>query len=176
MSNTRKKYHGKKYKTQRKSRASRVAAATMEQIKQNRMRNKMVRNIRMGRVHQGGGGQMAGGGFMSQFIGKPWTPDSLRGNFFSLSPKGVGTGHVPTFDDGRPLYSARFPTQLGPQVPKLGQAGGSYRRSRKNIRGGGVLDGATYLVNNFNATLQGTSRPPNPDPHVQPFLKTSCSI
>ena len=133
----------------------------------------------MGRVHQGGGGsggQMAGGGFISQFIGKPWTPDSLRGNFFSLSPKGVGTGHVPTFDDGRPLYSARFPTQLGPQVPKLGQAGGSYRRSRKNIRGGGVLDGATYLVNNFNAKLAGTTRPLNPDPHVQPFLKTSCSI
>ena len=179
MSNTRKKYHGRKHKTQRKSRAR---GATMEQVKQNRMRNKMVRNIRMGRVHQGGGGgscgggscgggngQMTGGGgFFSQFIGKPWTPDSLRGNFFSLSPKGVGTGHVPKFDDGRPLYNARFATQLGPQVPKLGQVGGS--RSRKNIRGGGVLDGVTYLVNNFNAKLDGMPRPPNPDPHVQPSL------
>ena len=178
MPNTRKKYHGKKHKTQRKSRAR---GATMEQVKQNRMRNKMVRNIRMGRVHQGGGGscgggscgggsgQMTGGGeFFSQFIGKPWTPDSLRGNFFSLSPKGVGTGHVPKFDDGRPLYNARFATQLGPQVPKLGQVGGS--KSRKNIRGGGVLDGVTYLVNNFNAKLDGMPRPPNPDPHVQPSL------
>jgi hypothetical protein len=174
MPNTRKKYHGKKHKTQRKSR---VAAATMEQIKQNRMRNKMVRNIRMGRVHQGGGGgrsQMTGGGFISQFIGKPWTPDSLRGNFFSFSPKGVGTGVVPRFDDGRPLYNARFPTQLGPQLPKLGQIGGS--RSRKNIRGGGVLDGATYLLNNLNAKMGGTTRPLSPDPLNQPFLKKSCSI
>jgi hypothetical protein len=173
MPNTRKKYHGKKHKTQRKSRAR---GATMEQVKQNRMRNKMVRNIRMGRVHQGGGGssQMTGGGLFSQFIGKPWTPDSLRGNFFSFSPKGVGTGHVPKFDDGRPLGSARFPTQLGPQLPKLGQLGGS--RSRKNIRGGGVLDGATYLLNNFNAKLGGTTRPLNPDPHVQPSLLKCSSI
>lgn len=170
MPNTRKKYHGKKHKTQRKSKATAAAAATMEQIKQNRLRNKMVRNIRMGRVYQGGGsgsGQMAGGGFMSQFIGKPWSPGSI-GNYFSLSPKGVGTGHVPKFDDGRPLYNARFATQLGAQVPKLGQRGGS--RRRKNIRGGGVLDGATYLLNNFNAKLDGMPRPPNPDPHVQPSL------
>jgi hypothetical protein len=169
MSNTKKKYHGKKHKTQRKSRAR--AAATMEQIKQNRMRNKMVRNIRMGRIRQGGGGQMVGGGFVSQFIGKPWTPDSLGSNYFALSPKGVV---VPKFDDGRPLGNARYPTQLGPQLAKLGQAGG--RRSRKHIRGGGVLDGATYLVNNFNAKLGGTSRPLNPDPRSQPFLKTSCSV
>jgi hypothetical protein len=172
--NTRKKYHGKKNKTQRKSRARGARGATMEQVKQNRMRNKMVRNIRMGRVHQSGGGgdQMAGGGFFSQFIGKPWTPDSLHGNFFSFSPKGVGTGHVPKFDDGRPLYNARFATQLGPQVPKLGQVGGSSggSKSRKNIRGGGVLDGVTYLANNFNAKLDGTPRPPNPDPSVQPSL------
>ena len=170
MPNTRKKYHGKKHKTQRKSRAR---GATMEQVKQNRMRNKMVRNIRMGRVHQGGGGgggsgQMTGGGFFSQFIGKPWSTDSIGRNYFALSPKGVGTGVVPTLNDGRPLYNARFATQLGPQVPKLGQVGGS--KSRKNIRGGGVLDGVTYLVNNFNAKLDGMPRPPNPDPHVQPSL------
>lgn len=170
MSNTRKKYHGKKHKTQK----SRGMGATMEQIKQNRIRNKMIRNIRMGRIRQGGGDQMNGGGFISQFIGKPWTPDSIGRNFFALSPKGVGTGVVPKFDDGRPLGSARYPTQLGPQLAKLGQAGGR-RRSRKNIRGGGILDGATYLVNNFNAKLEGTSRPPNPDPRVQ-FLKRSCSI
>jgi hypothetical protein len=167
MPNTRKKYHGKKHKTQRKSRTT---GATMEQIKQNRRRNKMVRNIRMGRVRQSGGR----GGFISQFIGKPWTPDSIGRNYFALSPKGVGTGLVPKFDDGRPLGNARYPTQLGPQLAKLGQAGG--RRSRKNIRGGGVLDGATYLVNNLNAKLDGTSRPTNPDPHVQPISKSSCSI
>ena len=182
MPNTRKKYHGKKHKTQRKSRAR---GATMEQVKQNRMRNKMVRNIRMGRVHQGGGGscgggscgggsgQMTGGGeFFSQFIGKPWSTDSIGRNYFALSPKGVGTGVVPKFDDGRPLYNARFATQLGPQVPKLGQIGGG-SRSRKNIRGGGVLDGATYLVNKFNAKLDGMPRPQNPDPSDQSRLKGS---
>lgn len=110
MPNTRKKYHGKKYKTQRKSRATGATGATMEQIKQNRRRNKMVRNIRMGRVRQSGGG-------------------SIGRNYFALSPKGVGTGLVPKFDDGRPLGNARYPTQLGPQLAKLGQAGG--RRSRK---------------------------------------------
>lgn len=169
MPNTRKKYHDKKHKTQRKSRTTRTTGATMEQIKQNRRRNKMVRNIRMGRVRQ------SGGGFMSQFIGKPWTPDSIGRNYFALSPKGVGTGLVPKFDDGRPLGNARYPTQLGPQLAKLGQAGGG-RRSMKNIKGGGVLDGVTYLVNNLNAKLDGTSRPTNPDPHVQPISKSSCSV
>lgn len=172
MPNTRKKYHDKKHKTQRKTRATAAraaTAATMEQMKQNRRRNKMVRNIRMGRVRQ------SGGGLISQLIGsKPWTPDSIGRNYFALSPKGVGTGLVPKFDDGRSLGNARYPTQLGPQLAKLGQAGG--RRSRKNIKGGGVLDGATYLVNNLNAKLGGTSPPTNPDPHVQPISKTSCSV
>ena len=94
----------------------------------------MVRNIRMGRVRQSGGGFMSQS--MSQFIGKPWTPDSIGRNYFALSPKGVGTGLVPKFDDGRPLGNARYPTQLGPQLAKLGQAGG--RRSRKNISHKGV--------------------------------------
>lgn len=174
MPNTRKKYHGKKHKTQRKLR---VAAATMEQIKQNRMRNKMVRNIRMGRVRQGGGGssQMVGGGFFSQFIGKPWSTDSIGRNYFALSPKGVGTGVVPRFDDGRPLYNARFATQLGPQVPKLGQIGGG-RRSRKNIRGGGIIDNLKYSFNNISAKMAGTPRPFSPDPQNQPFLQKSRSI
>ena len=172
MPNTRKKYHGKKHKTQKKSRTT---GATMEQIKQNRRRNKMVRNIRMGRVRQSGGGFMSMSQSMSQFIGKPWTTDSIGRNYFALSPKGVGTGLVPKFDDGRPLGNARYPTQLGPQLAKLGQAGGR-RRSMKNIRGGGVLDGATYLVNNLNAKLDGTSRPTNPDPQFQPISKTSCSV
>ena len=172
MPNTRKKYHGKKHKTQKKSRTT---GATMEQIKQNRRRNKMVRNIRMGRVRQSGGGFMSMSQSMSQFIGKPWTTDSIGRNYFALSPKGVGTGLVPKFDDGRPLGNARYPTQLGPQLAKLGQAGGR-RRSMKNIRGGGVLDSATYLVNNLNAKLDGTSRPTNPDPQFQPISKSSCSV
>jgi len=177
MSNTRKKYHGKKHKTQRKSSAR---GATIEQIKQNRMRNKMIRNIRMGVRQVGGGGKMVGGGgLFSQFIGKPWTSYSSGSNYFALSPKGVGPGIIPKFDDRQPLGNARYPTQLGPQLAKLGQrggSGGSNRGSRKHIRGGGVLDGATYLVNNFNAKLGGTSRPLNPDPHSQPFLKNSCSV
>jgi hypothetical protein len=168
--NTRKKYHSKKNKTQRKSRA-RARGASMEQVRQNRMRNKMIRNIRMGRVRQGGGGS---GGFLSQLIGKPWSAEpGNTGKYFALSPKGVGTGIVPKFDDGRPLGSARFPTQLGPQLPKLGQLGGSSTRRKKNIKGGGILDGATYLVDKFNATLDGTSRPPNPSPFVQPSLQSS---
>ena len=175
--NTRKKYHGKTNKTQRKSRArARVRGASMEQVRQNRMRNKMIRNIRMGRmgrIHQGGGGS-GSGGFFSQFIGKPWSAEpGNTGKYFALSPKGVGTGIVPKFDDEQPLGSARFPTQLGPQLPKLGQLGGGSTRRRKNIKGGGILDGATYLVNKFNATLGGTSRPPNPSPFVQPSLQSS---
>jgi hypothetical protein len=172
MSNTRKKYHGNKHKTQKKSRVKGMGA-TMEQIKQNRMRNKMIRNIRMGRIRQGGGG----GGFISQFIGKPWTPDSIGRNYFALSPKGVGTGVVPTFDDGRPLSNARYPTQLGPQVAKLGQHGG--RTSRKNVRGGGIIgdfgnmvDNVKYSWNNLNTKLAGENPPPNPNPYVQPISKT----
>ena len=167
MPNTRKKYHGKKHKTQRKSRAR---AATMEQIKQNRMRNRMIRNIRMGRVHQGGGGKMVGGGFISQFIGKPWSTDSIGRNYFALSPKGVGTGIVPRFDNRQGLGNARYPTQLGHQLAKLGQAGG--RRSRKNIKGGGILDDISYSFNNFNAKMAGTPRPDSPEPYVQPISKT----
>ena len=187
MPNTRKKYHGTKYhgtkyhgtkyhgtkhkmQTQRKSRAS---GATAEQIKQNRRRNKMIRNIRMGRIYRGGGG----GNFVSQFIGKPWTPpDSLGGsNYFALSPKGVGTGVVPKFDDGQPLGSARYPTQLGPQLAKLGQAGGSRKRSRKNVRGGGFVgdfyDNAKYSLGKLTSRMEGINPPPNPNPYVQPISK-----
>ena len=168
MSNTRKIYNSKKMKTQRKSRS-------LEQVKQNRRRNRMIRNIRMGRVY--GGGQRCGSGNI-QTGGKsflsPWTPDSLSGNFFSFSPKGVGTGLVPKFDDGRPLGNARFPTQLGPQVPKLGQVGGrSRKRSRRNIKGGGFLndvyDNATFSLGKLNARMAGTIPPPDPKPYNQPI-------
>jgi len=174
MTNTRKRYNGKKHKTQRKSRS-----AVMEQKKQNRRRNKMIRNIRMGRIYRGGDNQMVGGGgggFVSQFIGKPWTPDSLGRNYFALSPKGVGPGIIPTFDNRQALGSARYPTELGPQLAKLGQVGG--KRSRKNVRGGGIIsdfnnmiDNTTYSWNNLNAKLAGENSPANPNPYVQPISK-----
>ena len=172
MPNTRKKNYSKKNKTQTQ-RKSRASGATAEQIKQNRRRNKMIRNIRMGRIRQGGGG-----GFISQFIGKPWTPDSLGSNYFALSPKGVGTGVVPKFDDGQPLGSARYPTQLGPQLAKLGQAGGggSRKRSRKNVRGGGFVgdfyDNAKYSLGKLTSRMEGINPSPNPNPYVQPISKT----
>ena len=180
MPHTRKKYHSKKNKSQRKSRTPKASAATMEQIKQNRRRNKMIRNIRMGRIRQGGGQMVGGGGssgFISQFIGKPWTTDSIGSNYFALSPKGVGTGVVPKFDDGQPLGNARYPTQLGPQLAKLGQLGGStIKKSRKNVRGGGVIsdlgnmvDNAKYSWNNLNAKLAGENPPLNPNSYNQPI-------
>ena len=202
MSNTRKKYHGRKNKTHKKSK---VTKATIEQIKQNRRRNKMIRNIRMGRIHRGGygystvsqtgggGGGSGGGstsGFVSQFIGKPWTSDSLGSNYFALSPKGVGTGVVPTFDDGQPVTSARYPTQLGPQVAKLGQTGGgSRKKSKKNrkhsrgVRGGGIVsdlgnmvDNVKYSWSNLNAKLAGENPPPSPNPYNQPISKNIVNI
>jgi hypothetical protein len=177
MSNTqkRKRYNGKKHKTQRKS-----ISAVMEQKKQNRRRNKMIRNIRMGRIYRGGDNQMVGGGgggFVSQFIGKPWTPDSLGRNYFALSPKGVGPGIIPTFDNRQALGSARYPTQLGPQLAKLGQVGGSTfnRKSRKSARGGGFVsdfyDNAKYSLDKLTSTMEGTSPPANPNPYVQPISK-----
>ena len=190
MPNTRKKHHNKKYKTQKKSRRGETSgsvAATIEQIKKNRMRNKMIRNIRMGRIHRGGYGyptvnQTGGGGFISQFIGKPWTPDSLGSNYFALSPKGVGTGVVPKFDDGQSLGNARYPTQLGPQLAKSGQLGGRSRKNRKHsrgVRGGGIVsdlgnmvDNVKYSWNNLNSKLAGENPPPNPNPYNQPISKS----
>lgn len=176
--NTRKKHNGKKHKTQRKSR---VKTASIEQIKQNRKRNKMIRNIRMGRIYRGRT-QTGGGGFVSQFIGKPWTPDSLGSNYFSLSPKGVGTGVVPKFDDGQPLGNARYPTQLGPQVAKGGQQAGG-KRSRKSVKGGGIIsdlgnmmDNVTYSWNNLNSKLAGENSPPNPNPYNQPISKNMINV
>ena len=171
MSNTRKRYHGKKNTTQRKSKTSKM----MEQVKQNRRRNRMIRNLRMGRIY---GGQRCGVNIQTggKNFFSPWTPDSLSGNFFSLSPKGVGTGLVPKFDDGQPLYSARFPTQLGPQVPKLGQVGGggggggrSRKKLRKNIKGGGFLDDVTYSFGKLNSRMAGTIPPADPKPYNQPI-------
>ena len=143
---TRKRHHGKKHKTQKKS----MSVTTMEQVKQNRIRNKMIRNIR---------------------------------KYFALSPKGVGTGIVPKFDDGRPLGNARFPTQLGPQLAKLGQVGGGGGGSRKRskgikVKGGGIVsdfnnmvDSAKYSWNSFNDKMAGNNPPTNPAPFNQPISR-----
>ena len=180
--NTRKRHHGKKHKTQKKS----MSVTTMEQVKQNRIRNKMIRNIRMGRVHRVGGAQTGGGvfGSISQFLGKPWSSEpGNTGKYFALSPKGVGTGIVPKFDDGRPLGNARFPTQLGPQLAKLGQVGGGGGGSRKRskrikVKGGGIVsdfnnmvDSAKYSWNSFNDKMAGNNPPTNPAPFNQPISR-----
>jgi hypothetical protein len=115
---------------------------------------------------------------MSQFVGSPWTASSNpnTGNYFAPSPLGVGTGVVPKFDDGLPLYPAKFPTQLGPQVAKLGEIKGGgygrgygrgyggrggggygygYSKQKKNqktirnlIKGGGIFDDVMGVYNN----------------------------
>lgn len=181
MSNTRKRQHRKKYKTQKKLNNK----ATLQQIKQNiirsRMRNQMVRNIRMGRVQHGGEK------FTSQFIGKAWTPDSLGSNYFAFSNKGVGTGLVPTFNDGQPLGNARYPTQLGPQLSKLQIGGKKSRKNFKKVKGGGIVDefnsivdNVKYSFNNFNNTLAGTFSgnysPTSPNPTDQPISNNMLSL
>lgn len=165
----------------------------------NRKRNNIIRNIRMGhstfnRLGGGGGGggascesyvrkdgysQSGGGGYISQFIGNPWTVSNNpnTGNYFRLSPLGDGTELVPKLDDGQPLFPAKFPTQLGPQIPKLGlmkggangnfddinqlqftgdeSGGGGYSKKKRNqktirslIKGGGIFDDAMGVYDN----------------------------
>jgi hypothetical protein len=80
--------------------------------------------------------------FISQFVGNPWTVSNNpnTGNYFRLSPLGNGTELVPKLDDGQPLFPAKFPTQLGPQIPTLGL-----------MKGGGV-GGNNY---NYNSDKLG---------------------
>jgi hypothetical protein len=173
----------------------------------NRKRNNIIRNIRMGhstfnRVGGGGGGggascesyvrkdgysQSGGGGYISQFIGNPWTVSNNpnTGNYFAPSRLGVGTGNVPKFDDGQPLNNgARWPTQLGNQLPKLGEIkGGSAGGGKKRrLRGGGIFDDVKGLYNNivssatnFGSTLEGVKLAPssNPNPWDQPIAKNT---
>ena len=116
--------------------------------------------------------------FISQFVGKPWTVSNNpnTGNYFRLSPLGDGTELVPKLDNGQPLFPAKFPTQLGPQVPKLGlmkgggdngdndinqlqftgdESGGGYSKKKRNqktirslIKGGGIFDDAMGVYDN----------------------------
>lgn len=173
----------------------------------NRKRNNIIRNIRMGqstfnRLGGGGGGggascesyvrkdgysQSGGGGYISQFIGNPWTVSNNpnTGNYFAPSRLGVGTGNVPKFDDGQPLNNgARWPTQLGNQLPKLGEIkGGSAGGGKKRrLRGGGIFNDVKGLYNsivssatNFGSTLEGVKLAPssNPNPWDQPIAKNT---
>ena len=98
---------------------------------------------------------------------------------------------MPKFDNGLPIYPAKFPTQLGPQVAKLGEikgggGGGGYgygkKRNQKTIRslirGGGVFDdvmgvynNAVSSVTNFSSKLQGVNPPPSSYPWDQPIAR-----
>ena len=154
MANTKKykKYTNRNAKRRTHSRMS-SSKKHQELYTKNKKRNSIIRNIRMGRAtfsRLGGGGSYLrkdGGGcscqrggsigteFISQFVGKPWTVSNNpnTGNYFRLSPLGDGTELVPKLDNGQPLFPAKFPTQLGPQVPKLGLMKGGANGNFDNI-------------------------------------------
>lgn len=198
MANTRKKYNKKtkkrgknaRGKTARKcncsSNRNNRSAKMTEIFNRNKKRNRMIRNIRMGRstFNRMYGGQIAAPrlvGGSSPFVGAPWNPSGNpnTGNFFAPSPNGVGGIGVvvPNLDDGQPLPpgNARFPTQLGPQMRGGNKAYKS--RSRKH-RGGGIVSDFNSLVanvgykfNDFNSELDGVNPPPNPNPYDQPIQR-----
>jgi hypothetical protein len=201
MSHTKK--HKKSKSTRRRTLRTTAASSSkkhQELYAKNKKRNSIIRNIRMGRStfnRLGGGGgyirkdgyntQKGGSGYISQFIGSPWTVSNNpnTGNYFAPSPLGVGTGNVPKFDDGQPLNNgARWPTQLGNQLPKLGEIkGGSAGGGKKRrLRGGGIFDDVKGLYNNivssarnFGSTLEGVKLAPssNPNPWDQPIAKNT---
>lgn len=192
MASTRKKYNNKKTKkrgnTARNcncsSNGNNRSAKMAEIFNKNKKRNRMIRNIRMGRstFNRMYGGQIAkikhlGGS--SQFVGPPWNPSGNpnTGNFFALSPNGVGTGLDPKLDHGQPLPpgNARFPTQLGPQMRGGNKA---YRSRSKKHKGGGIISdfnslvaNAGYKMGSFNSKLDGVNPPPNPNPYDQPIQR-----
>ena len=154
MANT-KKYKKSTNRNAKRRTYSRMSSSKKHQelYAKNKKRNSIIRNIRMGRAtfnRIGGAGYMRkdGGGYTcqqggsSQFVGAPWTVSNNPnpGNYFAQSPLGVGTELVPKFDNGLPLYPAKFPTQLGPQVAKLGEMkGGGYGYGfNKHFRSGVV--------------------------------------
>jgi hypothetical protein len=117
-------------------------------------------------------------------VGSPWTVsnNSNTGNYFAPSPLGVGTGLVPKFEDGLPLNhgGAKYPTQLGPQVAKLGEIKGGGGRSKRNGRktktGGGIFDDikGTYSnivssATNFGSKMEGVKPPPSSYAWDQPI-------
>lgn len=201
MANTKK--YKKTRNTKKRTYNNRMSSSKKHQelYAKNKKRNSIIRNIRMGRAtfsRLGGGSYMRkdGGytcqqGGSSQFVGAPWSVSNNpnTGNYFAQSPLGVGTGVVPKFDNGLPIYPAKFPTQLGPQVAKLGEikGGGGYGHSKKIknqktirslIRGGGVFDDVMGVYNNavssatnFSSKLQGVNPPPSSYPWDQPIAR-----
>lgn len=211
MANTRKKYNNKKTKKRGKparncnyssnqNNGNNRSAKMAEIFNKNKKRNRMIRNIRMGRstfsrIYGGqnlvgppnaleGGKKQRGRplqlGGASPFVGAPWNPsgNANTGNYFAPSPNGVGTGLVPKMDDGQPLPpgNARFPTQLGPQLMRGGNK--AYRSRSKKHRGGGIVSdfnslvaNASYKLGSFNSNLDGVNPPPNPNPYDQPIQR-----
>ena len=200
MANTKKykKYTNRNAKRRTNSRMS-SNKKHQELYAKNKKRNSIINSIRMGRAtftRMGGAGYMhKDGGYTcqhggsSQFVGAPWTV-SNSGNYFAKSPLGVGTELMPKFDNGLPLYPAKFPTLLGHQVAELGEIkGGGYGKGdgkkRKNqktirslIRGGGVFDDVMGVYNNavssatdFSSKLQGVKPPPSSHMWDQPIAQ-----
>ena len=200
MANTKKykKYTNRNAKRRTNSRMS-SNKKHQELYAKNKKRNSIINSIRMGRAtftRMGGAGYMhKDGGYTcqqggsSQFVGAPWTV-SNSGNYFAQSPLGVGTELMPKFDNGLPLYPAKFPTLLGHQVAELGEIkGGGYGKGdgkkRKNqktirslIRGGGVFDDVMGVYNNavssatdFSSKLQGVKPPPSYHMWDQPIAQ-----
>ena len=189
-----KKY--KKSKSAKRRTHSRMSSSKRraELYAKNKKRNSIIRNIRMGRStfnRLGGGSYMRRDGYTSQqqggssqFVGSPWTVSNNpnTGNYFSPSPLGVGSGLVPKFETGQPInHGERFPTQLGPQLSKLGEIkGGGGRRRRKTSRGGGFFDDIKGTYNNivssgtkFTSQLSGVKPPPSSNPWDQPIARSN---
>ena len=147
------------------------------------------------RLGGGVGNYMRRDGFTQQggsspFVGSPWTVSNNpnTGNYFAPSSLGIeGGGLLPKFEDGQPLSRGgeRWPTQLGPQLAKLGEMKGG-GRSRRNGRrtktshGGGVFDDAKGVYDNivssatnFNLRLQGNIPRPSSNPWDQPIGRSN---
>ena len=196
----------KKYKksrnTKKRTHNNRISASKRqaELYTKNKKRNNIIRNIRMGRstfnrLGGGVGNYMRRDGFTQQggsspFVGSPWTVSNNpnTGNYFAPSSLGIeGGGLLPKFEDGQPLSRGgeRWPTQLGPQLAKLGEMKGG-GRSRRNGRrtktshGGGVFDDAKGIYDNivssatnFNLRLQGNIPRPSSNPWDQPIGRSN---
>ncbi len=197
--------HTKRYKKSKstRKRTMRTNASSSKKHKdlyaRNKKRNNIIRNIRMGRStfnRLGGGGYIRKDGYKSQegggspFIGSPWTVSNNpnTGNYFAPSPLGVGTGNVPKFEDGQPInHGARWPTQNGPQLAKLGEMKGGRRNKKKTIKqlihGGGIFDDIRGVYTNivssatdFNSKLNGVKPPLSSSPWDQPISSSSERI
>jgi hypothetical protein len=196
--------HTKRYKKSKstRKRTMRTNASSSKKHQdlyaRNKKRNSIIRNIRMGRstFNRLGGGYIRKDGYKSQeggasqFVGSPWTVSNNpnTGNYFAPSPLGVGTGNVPKFEDGQPInHGARWPTQLGPQLAKLGEMKGGRRNKKKTIKqlihGGGLFDDIKGAYSNiissatdFGLRLDGVKPPLSSSPWDQPISNSSERI